>query len=151
MPSAHAGVGDLDGSGGHLAVARHPDRSQDRDRDRDDPISFIPISVAALEGVGEHPPGLASGLLKTSTQFGAAIGTAIASSVAGSRTDALLRTGRALPAALPGGFHQTFWVLAAIALTAPPATIALAYRSRTRAAAIKSDPPKVPSTWAQPN
>ena len=60
-------------------------------------FSFIPISVAALEGVTERQSGLASGLLNTSTQFGAAIGTAIASSVAASGTKALLRGGDALP------------------------------------------------------
>jgi EmrB/QacA subfamily drug resistance transporter len=82
-------------------------------------FSFIPISVAALQGVTERQSGLASGLLNTSTQFGAAIGTAIASSVAASHTNALLRAGDNLPTALTGGFHQTFWVLGAIALVAP--------------------------------
>ena len=82
-------------------------------------FSFIPISVAALQGVTERQSGLASGLLNTSTQFGAAIGTAIASSVAASHTKALLRAGDNLPTALTGGFHQTFWVLGAIALVAP--------------------------------
>jgi EmrB/QacA subfamily drug resistance transporter len=89
-------------------------------------FSFIPISVAALEGVAEHQSGLASGLLNTSTQFGAAIGTAIASSVAASATSALLRAGDAAPTALTGGFHRTFWVLAAIALIAPLAIFVLA-------------------------
>jgi EmrB/QacA subfamily drug resistance transporter len=56
-------------------------------------FSFIPISVAALQGVSEQQSGLASGLLNTSTQFGPAIGTAIASSVAASGTKALLRAG----------------------------------------------------------
>ena len=51
-------------------------------------FSFIPISVAALEGVAEDRSGLASGLLNTSTQFGAAVGTAVASSVAASTTQA---------------------------------------------------------------
>jgi EmrB/QacA subfamily drug resistance transporter len=88
-------------------------------------FSFIPISVAALEGVTERQSGLASGLLNTSTQFGAAIGTAIASSVLASGRDALLRAGDAAPTALTGGFHRTFWVLAAIALIAPPATFAV--------------------------
>jgi EmrB/QacA subfamily drug resistance transporter len=82
-------------------------------------FSFIPISVAALQGVTERQSGLASGLLNTSTQFGAAIGTAIASSVAASHTNALLRAGDNLPTSLTGGFHQTFWVLGAIALVAP--------------------------------
>lgn len=92
-------------------------------------FSFIPISVAALEGVGERQSGLASGLLNTSTQVGAAIGTAIASSVAVSGTKALLRGGDALPTALTGGFHRTFWVLGAIALIAPPAIFALLRQS----------------------
>ncbi len=95
-------------------------------------FSFIPISVAALQGVAEHQSGLASGLLNTSTQFGAAIGTAIASSVAASSTAALLRAGDAAPAAMAGGFHQTFWVLAAIALIAPPAIFALVRRPGRR-------------------
>ena len=88
-------------------------------------FSFIPISVAALQGVAEHQSGVASGLLNTSTQFGAAIGTAIASSVAASQTHALIRGGDTLSSALAGGFHQTFWVLATIALIAPPAIFAL--------------------------
>jgi len=84
-------------------------------------FSFIPISVAALEGVTERQSGLASGLLNTSTQIGAAIGTAISSSEAAGGTATLLRAGHTLPTALAGGFHPAFWVLGAIALIAPPA------------------------------
>ena len=102
-------------------------------------FSFIPISVAALEGVAEHQSGLASGLLNTSTQFGAAIGTAIASSVAASGTNALLRAGDTAPAALTGGFHQTFWVLGAIALIAPPAIVVLTRRARRAGAAAQAE------------
>jgi EmrB/QacA subfamily drug resistance transporter len=91
-------------------------------------FSFIPISVAALQGVAEDQSGLASGLLNTSTQFGAAIGTAIASSVAASGTKTLLGAGNAVPTALTGGFHHTFWVLGVIALIAPPAVFALMRR-----------------------
>ncbi len=101
-------------------------------------FSFIPISVAALEGVTEHQSGLASGLLNTSTQVGAAIGTAIASSVAASGAKALLRTGNALPTALTGGFHETFWVLGAIALIAPAAVFALASRPGRSNTAVNS-------------
>ena len=101
-------------------------------------FSFIPISVAALEGVTEHQSGLASGLLNTSTQVGAAIGTAIASSVAANGTKTLLRAGDALPTALTGGFHQTFWVLGAIALIAPPAVFALTRRPRRSNSVVDS-------------
>ncbi|MGO9975074.1 MAG: MFS transporter [Solirubrobacteraceae bacterium] len=99
-------------------------------------FSFIPIAVAALAGVAEHQSGVASALLNTSTQIGAAIGTAIASSVAAGAASALLRAGESVPSALTGGFHQTFLVLAAIALIAPPAVFALQRRTRpTRATA----------------
>ncbi len=94
-------------------------------------FSFIPISVAALTGVVERQSGLASGLLNTSTQFGAAIGTAIASSVAASSTKALLRAGHTVPTALTGGFHETFLVLGVIALIAPPAVFAITRRTRS--------------------
>ena len=100
-------------------------------------FSFIPISVAALTGVAEHQSGLASGLLNTSTQIGGAIGTAIASSVAASGTNALLHAGDALPTAWTGGFHQTFWVLGAIALVAPPSVLVLSRRARVPRAVTK--------------
>jgi EmrB/QacA subfamily drug resistance transporter len=102
-------------------------------------FSFIPISVAALAGVTEHQSGLASGLLNTSTQIGGAIGTAIASSVAASGTNALLRAGDALPTALTGGFHQTFWVLGAIALLAPLAVFAIVRRTRPARALARNE------------
>jgi EmrB/QacA subfamily drug resistance transporter len=92
-------------------------------------FSFIPMSVAALTGVAEHQSGLASGLLNTSTQIGGAIGTAIASSVAAGGANTLLHAGRALPTALTGGFHQTFWVLGVIALIAPPVVLMLIRRA----------------------
>jgi EmrB/QacA subfamily drug resistance transporter len=107
-------------------------------------FSFIPISVAALEGVAEERSGLASGLLNTSTQFGAAIGTAIASSVAASGTKTLLRSGHSVPTALAGGFHETFWVLATIALIAPVAVAALA-RHRRPSLAARHDTNRAPA------
>jgi MFS family permease len=91
-------------------------------------FAFIPISIAALAGVREHQAGLASGLLNTSQQVGGAIGIAIASSVAASHTQALLRAGHAAPPALTGGFQQALWVLGGIGLLAVPAIFALVRR-----------------------
>ena len=50
--------------------------------------AFIPVSIAALAGVGPEEAGLASGLINTSQQIGGAIGVAIAISVATSHTEA---------------------------------------------------------------
>jgi EmrB/QacA subfamily drug resistance transporter len=98
-------------------------------------FAFIPISVAALSGVDEQRAGLASGLLQTSQQLGGAIGVAIATSVAASRTTVLLHAGHSGPVALTGGFQHALWVLGAIALLAVPAIFALVRRSERDAQA----------------
>ncbi len=94
-------------------------------------FSFIPISIAVLAGVRQHQAGLASGLMNTSIQLGAALGIAIASSVAASHTQALLHTGTADPAALAAGYHHALWLLGVIALLALPAIFALIRRNHT--------------------
>jgi EmrB/QacA subfamily drug resistance transporter len=101
-------------------------------------FAFIPISIAALAGVAEHQAGLASGLLNTSQQLGGAIGIAIASGVAASHTQALVRNGNAVPTALTGGFHEALWVLAAIALLALPAIFTLVRRDDLSDAVTKT-------------
>ena len=103
-------------------------------------FAFIPISIAALAGVKKQQAGLASGLLNTSQQLGGAIGIAIASSVAASRTQTLLHAGHAAPAALTGGFQQALWVLGGIGLLAVPAILALV---RDKAAATAVAKPNV--------
>ncbi len=67
-------------------------------------FAFIPVSIAALAGVGEGDAGVASGLLNTSQQLGGAIGVAVASTVAASRTHSLAHLGYGPAAALTGGF-----------------------------------------------
>jgi EmrB/QacA subfamily drug resistance transporter len=101
-------------------------------------FAFIPISIAALAGVAEHQAGLASGLLNTSQQLGGAIGIAIASSVAASHTQALIRAGNAVPTALTGGFQQALWVLGAIALLALPAIFTIVRRDELSDAVTKT-------------
>jgi EmrB/QacA subfamily drug resistance transporter len=101
-------------------------------------FAFIPISIAALAGVGEHQAGLASGLLNTSQQLGGAIGIAIASGVAASHTQALVRAGNAVPTALTGGFREALWVLGAIALLALPAIFTLVRRDELSDAVTKT-------------
>jgi EmrB/QacA subfamily drug resistance transporter len=91
-------------------------------------FGFIPISIAGLQGVTEREGGLASGLLNTTQQLGGAIGVAIASTVAASRTKTLTGDGVAANAALTGGFHWAIWVCAVIALLAVPTTAALVRR-----------------------
>jgi len=81
-------------------------------------LSFIPVSVAALAGVGPRDAGLASGLLNTSQQVGGAIGVAVATSVAVSHATHLLRGGSSPAAALTSGYALAFWVVAGISAAA---------------------------------
>ena len=77
-------------------------------------LAFIPVSIAALAGVGPREAGLASGLLNTSQQIGGAIGVAVASSIAVSRATHLLHTGASPASALTSGYALAFWVVAGI-------------------------------------
>ena len=88
-------------------------------------LAFIPVSIAALAGVGPREAGLASGLLNTSQQVGGAIGVAVASTVAISRATHLLRTGHSQAAALTSGYALAFWVVAGISAVGVVAALAL--------------------------
>ena len=78
-------------------------------------MSFVSISIAALAGVRHADAGLASGLFNTSQQVGGALGVAVLSTVATSRTDNATSAGSALPSALTDGFEAAFIGGAAIA------------------------------------
>ena len=59
-------------------------------------FSFVPISIAALAGVQPSEAGLASGLINTSQQIGGALGIAILSTIATTRTSDKVAAGSAL-------------------------------------------------------
>ncbi len=78
-------------------------------------LCFVPISIAALAGVRQEEAGLASGLINTSQQIGGAVGIALLSTIAITRTENKLGTGTAVPDAMVSGFQLAFLVGAAIA------------------------------------
>jgi EmrB/QacA subfamily drug resistance transporter len=91
-------------------------------------FSFVPMSIAALAGVAPHEAGLASGLINTSQQIGGALGVAIFSTVATSRTDHLLAHGESRAEALTSGFSLAFWVAVGFGLAALAATLLMIHR-----------------------
>lgn len=88
-------------------------------------LCFVPISIAALAGVKQAEAGLASGLINTSQQIGGAVGIALLSAIAISRTENEVAAGTAVPQALTSGFQLAFWVGAGIALAGVVAALAL--------------------------
>ncbi len=65
---------------------------------------FVGATVAANAGVPAGQAGLAAGLLNTSLQLGIAVGLAVFSALATSRTDHLLAVHRSADQALVGGY-----------------------------------------------
>jgi MFS family permease len=80
-------------------------------------FAFIPVSIAALAGVGHHEAGLASGMINTSQQLGGAIGLSVALTIATSHAKHLAATGHSPAESLTGGYGLAFWVMAAVAAT----------------------------------
>jgi EmrB/QacA subfamily drug resistance transporter len=80
-------------------------------------LAFVTASIAALAGVPERESGLASGLSNTAFQIGAALGVAIVTSVAVSRTEDYLtvNSGANRLVALTEGFQSAFLAVAILA------------------------------------
>jgi EmrB/QacA subfamily drug resistance transporter len=98
-------------------------------------LAFVTASIAALAGVAENEAGLASGLSNTAFQIGAALGVAIVSTVAVSRSEDYLAANEgANPlVALTEGFQSAF--LACVALAGIGVALALLLLGRPRQAA----------------
>jgi EmrB/QacA subfamily drug resistance transporter len=81
-------------------------------------MTFVPLTLLATTNVDAGDAGLASGVFNTSQQVGGALGLAILSTLATSRTTHLLHTGVSQGSALTRGYHVAFTVGAAMLLAA---------------------------------
>jgi EmrB/QacA subfamily drug resistance transporter len=97
-------------------------------------FGFVTTTIAAVSGVKGGEQGLASGLINTSQQIGGALGLAVLSTIATSRTDHVMATGTSsLPNALTEGFQSAFLGGAVIAALGFVATLALVRTRDSRA------------------
>ncbi|MFD4240031.1 MFS transporter [Streptomyces sp. NPDC058525] len=86
-------------------------------------LALPALTTLGMSGAGERDAGLASGLFNTTAQIGMALGVAVLSTLAASRTESAERSGSTPAEALTSGYHLAFalgaaLLLAAITLTA---------------------------------
>jgi EmrB/QacA subfamily drug resistance transporter len=81
-------------------------------------MAFPALMSLAMAGVERHEAGLASGLVNTTAQVGAALGLAVLATVSASHSDDLIADGEATAQALTSGYHLAFWIGAALVLAA---------------------------------
>ncbi|MEU6014977.1 MFS transporter [Streptomyces sp. NPDC047515] len=73
-------------------------------------LALPALTALGMSGAGDGDAGLASGLFNTTQQIGMAIGVAVLSTLAATRTDTLLADGLGRAEALTGGYHLAFTV-----------------------------------------
>jgi predicted MFS family arabinose efflux permease len=95
---------------------------------------FVSVTAAANAGVPRDKAGLAAGLLNSSQQVGSALGLAILSAVAISRTKVLIASGASPVIASDAGYHLA--LLTGSILMAAAAVIALRIGNTRRAAPL---------------
>ncbi|MFF1901190.1 MFS transporter [Streptomyces sp. NPDC058228] len=71
-------------------------------------LALPALTSLGMSDANADDAGLASGLFNTTQQIGMAVGIALLSTLAASRTDELLADGRSRAAALTGGYHLAF-------------------------------------------
>jgi EmrB/QacA subfamily drug resistance transporter len=81
-------------------------------------LAFPAMITLAMSGASDSDAGVASGLVNTTQQVGAALGVAVLSTLAASRTGHLLAAGRPAAVALTGGYHVAFGTGAGLAAAA---------------------------------
>ncbi len=77
-------------------------------------LSFPALMTLAMSGATQDDAGLASGLVNTTAQVGAALGLAVLATLSSSRTADLIQDGESRAAALTSGYHFAFWIGAAL-------------------------------------
>ncbi|HTU15123.1 MAG TPA: MFS transporter [Solirubrobacterales bacterium] len=77
-------------------------------------LAFPALMNLAMSSATPEDAGLASGLVNTTAQVGAAVGLALLATLSASRSDNLIADGISQNSALTDGYHFAFWVAAGL-------------------------------------
>ena len=80
--------------------------------------AFPALMTLAMSGATQSEAGLASGLVNTTVQVGAAVGLAVLATLSATRTGALIEGGASTAAALTGGYRLAFVIGASLVVIA---------------------------------
>jgi MFS family permease len=86
-------------------------------------VSFPALMTLAMSGATLQDAGLASGLVNTTVQVGAALGLAVLATLATTRTNQLLAQHHSTVSALTGGYRLGFEIAAGLVAVAIAATV----------------------------
>jgi len=81
-------------------------------------VSFPALATLAMSGATQRDAGLASGLVNTTTQVGAALGLAVLATLSATRSQQLTGRGETTAAALTGGYRLAFLIAAVLVVAA---------------------------------
>jgi EmrB/QacA subfamily drug resistance transporter len=102
-------------------------------------IAFNPVLIAAMSDVDQSETGLASGVANTAFMMGGALGLALLSTLAASRTESLRAAGEDSLTALTGGYHAAF-LAGALFAAAAGVVAAAVLRPAPMAAPTEAEP-----------
>ena len=108
--------------------------------------AFVAVSIGALDGVTERDSGLASGLINTMQQVGGALGVAVLSTIALSRSGDLLASGGEPLVALSDGFQRALLVGIGFAALGALAALVLIKARRSEEPAQALQPATAPAS-----
>jgi MFS family permease len=103
-------------------------------------VAFPALMGLAMSGATKADAGLASGLVNTTAQVGAAIGLAVLATLSASRTDDLLAAGKPAAEALTGGYELAFWVAAGLVVAALVVAVVVLEQVKAPAGAERKEP-----------
>ncbi|MBO0729125.1 MAG: MFS transporter, partial [Acidimicrobiaceae bacterium] len=103
-------------------------------------LAFVPITILSQTGIRNREYGLASGLVNTSQEIGGALGLAVLTTIATSRTNHLVATHHAINQALTLGFHAGFLGAAGFVALAALAAATLGTRRNRNGEVVGSSP-----------
>ncbi|MQA26972.1 MAG: DHA2 family efflux MFS transporter permease subunit [Micromonosporaceae bacterium] len=101
--------------------------------------SFPALMTLAMSGATQQDAGLASGLVNTTVQVGAALGLAVLATLSGARSQELIAAGKPVADALLEGYHLGFLIGAVLVVVAIVVAVTM-LRPESRAAQSESRP-----------